>query len=337
MPSWLQDTVAQLRTEATWPIAAEDHRRIAGHGVRIRYADPALAEAMGRSTRHLETASSDTPSLTIDCWAAPDPILMPPPHAPTIGTFHVDDGATILTWDAPDGPLFAYDRNLHKGWAAFSASAGPPPWEQAAPFSRILHWWGCERSLQLAHAAAVGHSAGGVLLVGRSGSGKSTTALACLDAGLAFAGDDGCLVEPGDPPWAHGLYLSAKGDANTARLLPGYREKFRQSPLTLRDKAVLFADDIRPDSVVTGFPLLGIVVPRLTGRPQSQLAPLDPAAALRALAPSTVMHMPGYRADGLTRLAGMVRVLPAWELTLGPNPATAAVLIKELLHGQVGK
>jgi len=56
---------------------------------------------------------------------------------------------------------------------------------------------------------------------------------------------------------------------------------------------------------------------------------------MRALAPSTVLQMPGYRAAGLSRLAGVVRDLPAWELTLGPVPAAAADLIAELLDGEV--
>ena len=37
-----------------------------------------------------------------------------------------------------------------------------------------------DRNLQYVHAGAVGNKNGGILLVGKGGSGKSSTALACL-------------------------------------------------------------------------------------------------------------------------------------------------------------
>lgn len=334
---WLAEAVAQLQTEAaSRPAVVQDHRQMAGHEVCVRYAASELADLLGRSASHLNHTPSDAPALTIDCWIAPDPELPLPPSDPAAGTTYADDGTAALTWDGPGGPLFAYDRARRHGWARFAAPAGPPPWELAAPFSRIVHWWAADHGLQIAHAAAVGRAAGGILLVGRSGSGKSTTALACLEAGLLFAGDDICLLEAGHPPRVHGLYLSAKGDANTASLLHGYRENFEQSLLTLRNKTILFADDLRPESVVSGFPLLGVVVLQLSPHTDSSLEPLNPAAALRAVAPSTVMHTPGNYAAGLKRLANIVRGLPAWKLTLGSDPAVAAALIKELLDGQAG-
>lgn len=214
----------------------------------------------------------------------------------------------------------------------FGSVAAVPPWERATPFRRILGWWAAEQGLQLVHAAAVGYPTGGVLLVGPSGSGKSTTALACLEAGLGFAGDDYCLLDPGDQTWVNGIYLSGKGDAHTAVLLPRLRTTFARSPLITDSKSILFADDVRPDGVCPRFPLRGIVVPRLSAELTSRLAPLSRAAALRALAPSTVMELPGDRAGALSRLATIVRDLPAWELTLGPAPAAAAGLIKDLVE-----
>jgi hypothetical protein len=340
---WLVETAAQVRAEFAWPAAAEDHLDIAGHQVRIRYADMALADALGRATRHLKHADpvagapvAGAPvagTLTIDCWTEPPSTVHLPGAWPATGTMHVDDGSTVLTWDAPDGPLFVYDRTRGHAWARFASLAALSAWERATPFRRILHWWAADHGLQLVHAAAVGHAAGGVLLVGRSGSGKSTTALACLEAGIGFAGDDYCLLAPGDPPRVYGLYLSGKADDRAATLLPGLREAFALSPLRIDGKSVVFADQIRPDGVCPGFPLRGIVVPRVTEGSSSHLSPLRPADALRALAPSTLLQMPGNRAGGLERLAAIVRHLPAWELALGSDPATAAATIRALLDG----
>lgn len=327
---WLAEIVARLRAQSARGAGVEEFRDIVGREVRIRYGDPALADALGRATRHLPPAARGTPDLTIDCWTEPDGLCGPSATWPATGTVYVDDGTIVLTWDAPHGPLFVYDRTRRHAWALF-ASLTTLSWELATPFRRILHWWAADHGLQMVHAAAVGHATGGLLLVGRSGSGKSTTALACLDAGLGFSGDDCCLLVPGDPTQVHSLYLSGKADSLGAALLPGLHQAFAKPPLTIDGKTVLFADQIRPDGVCTGFPLRGIVVPRITGQTGSRLTRIRPAAALRALAPSTVLQMPGNRSDGLERLAAVVRPLPAWELALGSVPADAAELIRDLL------
>ena len=310
--------------------AAETRHLIAECNVLVRYTDLALAEVLSRATRHLVAAASGGSDLTIDCVTDPSVARRAPADWPTVGTVYGDDGSTAFTWDPPEGPLYVYDRTRRHGWAVFSSPDAVPTWDQATPFRQILQWWSVDRGLQLIHAAAVGHDSAGLLLVGRSGSGKSTTALACLEAGLGFAADDYCLLSPGDPPRVYSLYLSAKADARAAMLLPGLREPLTKSPLSTWGKSVLFADEIRPDAVSGGFPVHGIVVPRLTGDATSRLSRLSPAAALRALAPSTLLQMPGNHSAGLAAMAEIVRDLPAWELTLG-SPGDGATAIKELL------
>ena len=82
--------------------------------------------------------------------------------------------------------------------------------ETGAPLLTILNWWMGSHGKQMVHAAAVGTSEGGVLLVGKSGSGKSSTALACLDSKLLYAGDDHCFVETKPKPYAHSIFCSGK-------------------------------------------------------------------------------------------------------------------------------
>src|SRR5581483_7842647 len=85
-----------------------------------------------------------------------------------------------------------------------------PFYEQSAPFLQILHWWARENLHQMVHAAAVGTATGGVLIGGKSGSGKSTTTLACLKAGLRSTGDDYTLLRASHPPLVRNLYSTGK-------------------------------------------------------------------------------------------------------------------------------
>ena len=69
-------------------------------------------------------------------------------------------------------------------------------------------------------AAAVGQAAGGVLLVGAGGSGKSTCALSCLTSDLLYAGDDYVAVELRPEPRVLSLFCSGKLEPDHAALLP---------------------------------------------------------------------------------------------------------------------
>ena len=53
---------------------------------------------------------------------------------------------------------------------------------------------------QVVHAASVGTKDGAVLIVGKGGSGKSTSALACLNAGMYYLGDDYTLISNDSNP-----------------------------------------------------------------------------------------------------------------------------------------
>jgi len=98
--------------------------------------------------------------------------------------------------------------NLAVSW--IDDAAHEPPYAHFRPFAEIFSAWFPTRGMVLLHAAAVGDDDGVVLLVGDGGSGKSTTAMVCHQAGLGFLGDDFCLLEAGSSPRAHSVYRSAK-------------------------------------------------------------------------------------------------------------------------------
>lgn len=335
----LERLLEQLRGPGPVEPAATVPLRIAGRPVQIRFGSAPLAELLTRSIRHLRVADAVAPELTIDCWTDdPGPAAIPPDWNRT-GLTYLEHASCHLTWEPPEGPLVIYDRAKRRAWMRFTTLDSVLNWEVARPFRRILHWWGIDQSLQLIHAAAVGGERGGVLLAGRSGSGKSTTALACLAGGFAYAGDDYCLVEPGGSPRVHALYLSGVGNAQTAHLLPTLRARLLAAPrMPAQDSAkhLIFADEVAPAAVTPGFPLRAIVIPQITGGNRSHLHPLSAADALRALAPSTVLQLPGKRSEGLTQLALLVRSVPSWQLRLGADPRTAVDALADFLAGPDG-
>jgi hypothetical protein len=188
--------------------------------------------------------------------------------------------------------------------------------------------------LFLAHAAAVGHQSGGVLLGGGSGSGKSTTAALCLQASLGYLGDDFVLLSADGAPAAHGLYRSAKVSASTLPWLPDVPADLVNGDRLHLEKALLLvrpAGAGHPGSLPARVPLRAILLPRVTGRRDTELVPVPPMTALRRILPDTLftsLGSPQVTADGLRRL---VRRLPCYALLLGRDLEQIPAAIRGLL------
>ncbi len=203
-----------------------------------------------------------------------------------------------------------------------------PQYEHGAPLRDILAWWLAGRGLQLIHAAAVGNERGGVLLAGRGGSGKSTTAAACIRAGMHYVSDDYCLAaNEAEGPVAYSLYSSMKLAAEEVDRLG------LQSSVANPDsgKHLVFVGEREPDSIRARIPLRALLLPRVVPGGHTRLEPVSAARALRALAPSSIFQVPGAGASALSAMAAIVRSLPAYSLELGPDRAAAPDSVSTLL------
>lgn len=319
---------------------------IGGGQVRLHFAGPALLPLLTPALAHLATApgpvaAGDT--LTISVWdSASTGITMPPPawgrddHRPR-GEIRGYDGpgaAIRAVYHDDLGALSIFDRATNRAifWARDARLI--QPYEVAAPLRSILHWWLATRGRQIVHGGAVGTAMGGVVVVGRGGSGKSTTCLACLTApesGLFYAGDDYVALDGEGAPRVDSLYASAKYHLDQLWRLP------RLAPLAAapdgadREKAMLVLSRRCPERLSRGFPLRAILLPQIVGGPASRLYPTTAAAALMALAPSTILQLAGAGAGALRQLSRVAAQVPAYVLALGDDTARIPPLLADLL------
>jgi len=246
-------------------------------------------------------------------------------HSPGFPAFYMPGPDVLNLVDAANRKAYFFKRD-----------ASPLPyWEAGSPFRPILHSWLSSAGLQFVHGGAVGETDGGVLLVGRGGSGKSTTTLLCLNAGMLYAGDDYCAVDCNAPFYLHSLY-------NTAKLLPGDVDRFPElrpriwNPQSLvensSDKATFFLADVAPDRLSLGFPLRALLIPRVTAQTATYLTPCGPAEALAAMAPSTVAQLPNAGQPDMERMAAIASGLPAWFLHLGSDLMQIADVVRSALR-----
>jgi hypothetical protein len=337
--------------------------RLAGLGVRLRSPQPDLTFRLARAFGHLAGESHQAPDLVIDLWDSAA-TGAPPPPMPDIGSetapgaffYHAAgsirvahqlgargerDGLILSGEEAPTPALSALDSAGGHAWYWVEDAERIPYWDESAPLRYVFDWWLRDHGIHLVHAGAVGTPHGGAVLVGKGGSGKSTSTLAALQSELDFAGDDyvGVALEPA--PWVHSLFSTGKLVPEHAQRLP-----FLMPALTIDDrrhvkpnalgpaKAVVYAQEHWPERLSAGFPLRAILVPRIRpGLREARIVPVAPSVGLTALAPSTVLQMHVQGGDSLLRMRRLAQTVPCFVLEAGSDIPSIPRAIGELLAG----
>ncbi|MBN9420403.1 hypothetical protein ABS71_11275 [bacterium SCN 62-11] len=229
----------------------------------------------------------------------------------------------------PTNILSFLDRETSTALYWMQKASDLPYWEIGSPLQTILNWWSAENGLQYVHAAGVGSAAGGLLLTGPGGSGKSTTALACLEAGMGYLGDDYCLVSDRE---VFSLYSTAKlvGEEDLQRF-PGLRGWVENEERAEGEKILLNLARHRPQSLLGRAPLKAVVIPRVHGPGPSRLRQVRGAEALLALAPTTLFQLAGSQQLGMSRMKQLLGNHPCYVLELGPEIRAVPALLQELL------
>jgi hypothetical protein len=316
---------------------------IAGLPVLLRFANEAMFRRLTRAFAHLQ-ASHLEPALTVHLWdsSATDaptlPAYRPDPAAPG-AVIHFSEGPVQALYQPALRALSVLDNDHGVGWFWTENALRLPEWECATPIRHILHWSLASRGVQQLHAAAVGTPSGGVLVVGKGGSGKSTVALASLAAGFLYAGDDYVAASVDGNPVVHSLYSSGKLDPHHVKrfphLLTAHRIEPEADPATApfdRDKTVIYLHESHRATDTEGFRIRAIVIPRIVGHGETLLSPVSRPRALAALAPSTIVQLHTAGKDALASMRELVGRVPAFELALGANVEDAPNVIRDLLE-----
>jgi hypothetical protein len=279
--------------------------KVGSEVIRVRCAGGPLAAFLTDAMGHVEVRPTVGAALTVRAWAGDSPPLGDGTH---VRRCSADDGSSFV--QAGDVSLSALDGAGAVGhlWLRSLRRAADV---RVAPLSPILAAWLPSRGVFHAHAGAVGHGDGCLLLAAPSGRGKSTTALACVGAGLGYLGDDACLLAAGPRPMAYSLYRLAQSPQDQ-----GASKQIRHMP---------------PETLVLEAPLRAIAIIAPTGRSETRTAVASAAEAVATIAPSSMLRLPTPREAVLRGLARIAASVPCHHLRAGTDRDRLAAAVRALL------
>jgi len=317
----------------------------------LKFAGTALISQIIPALAHLKTEPVSKPDLTICLWDSastqtPLPLLASSLVELVRANFwqHLDTRMEIKGYNSDrffsifnvgSNLLSVLDtqENIALYWTEDAQAL--PYWDRGSPLRGIINWWASQQNLQFVHAGAVGTEQGAVLLAGKGGSGKSSTALSCLDSDLLYLSDDYCVVSTEPTPEVFSLYNTAKlkGKADLDRF-PHLASRFNNLDRLESEKAMIFVQEHFPAKITAQLPIKAILVPRVTGKPDTKVSQTSAMVALKALAPSTILQLPKTGQLAFARMSQLARRVPAYVLELGTDipqiPQTITQLLSEL-------
>jgi hypothetical protein len=319
---------------------------VGGENIRVAFGSEVLATMLRRPLERLRaTGCGDRYPVALYAWDTMSTGVPVPPFpwrpADVLADGRVSgfDGGRFRCLYRDDGAGFhavsMFDDDARVGYFWFADATRIHWYERAEPLRVGIHWAVADERRFLAHASAVGDARGAVLLTGKGGAGKTTTALSSVTAGLQFVSDNYVLVELADDrgAWAHGLYGTAKLWPQTLERLDGVAPFIERFDVADDEKLVLDVTRYRPDQIVPGLPIRAVVVPEVGGAGATRLERCTPVDTLLALAPATILQLPRTERS-LSGMAELVRRVPTYRLILGgemmDGPAAIDVLLDEL-------
>jgi hypothetical protein len=317
--------------------------RVAGTSVRLRFAGDALMPTIIPGLAYPVSGAATQGQCEICIWDSESTgvPLGPPPRSWKDFTgrgniWGFDSARYRSAYQWGEGSVNVMDCETRQAVYWVPSHQYLPAWILSCPLRSILHWWMELNGRQLVHAAAVGHGGRGVLMPGRSGAGKSSTALACLQAGMEFITDDYLAVALDPEPRMYRLYSTAKLDPRSLPLYPQLQTRCRTVSRPGLDKVVLFLEDGYGEQMRESLPLDLVLRPHISGLPETTLRPAEAPEIERALASVTLVQLPHAGPRTVEVLDRVSRQIPGAAIHLGTDRDRIASVVQRALEAGTG-
>ena len=310
---------------------------IAGHPISVNILGQETARTIDLAFNHLKTSNYVTPELSINLWekqtsdmafsiqqyreySDPDIVLMASQNGRFIGEVR-DQSINVL--DRLGHEIYAYTTSANQRYLD----------ELAKPLNKLLSTWLYDRGQQFIHAGLVSIKGQGVLFVGSGGAGKSTSSIACLNAGIRYLGDDViCLETNKDNTYTgHSMFATCLLNVDHLKRFPNLLPYAESASRTHENKSVLYLANAFPQSLLPSTKISVLVLPRVVDANKTSFRPASKVETLLALGPSSVMFLSHPNARAFARLAELVEHVPSYWLELGRDVNQIPQVVRQLV------
>ncbi len=256
-------------------------------------------------------------TLVDDAHAGPPPpFAWPPAWNLPFGAVQAEHTTPCrFAFDIHSGSFSAFDPSAREAVVWFHDAGRIPYWVAATPFRLQLSWIADTFDGEMIHAAGVKIDDRVALIVGASGAGKSSLALASTRHGHALMGDDFLLLRGTQ---VSTVYRRTKIHDDAVTLLGGDVTDVGTMANAASEHEKRIIDTHLTHLSSAPAQVAAVFVPRIGD--EAELTPLPAAeAARRALGPS-MQGLLGGTSSSLRRIARLMQAVPAYEVTVGPDP-----------------
>jgi GT2 family glycosyltransferase len=311
---------------------------LAGSVLRIKFAGDRLAECFMPALAHLEIPTARRHDAVFHVWDSESTGVKM--VAPICSRESFTDRGDIWGMGSRRfrsafhwGEFAVAQMDMHAATGIYwtNTASALPYWAKASPLRSLFHWWMESKDCQLVHGAAIGSGGEAVLITGKGGLGKSTTAVSCLTQGLQYVGDDYLVVALDPSPRAHSLYSTAKLNWDQMANFPRLAGMAKSHGGPEGEKAVMYLYPAMESLIARSLPLKAILTPRIFDRPQTVLEPVSAMELKRAAGFTTMSQLPHAGRRTQEFIDRLVDSLPGLQLSLGSELAGIPAAIKPLL------
>lgn len=313
---------------------------VGGRHVRIRIVGREFGKHVTQPFSHLrsDALAAVDPNLTIDLWDENETnircrVSTPNGNAEWKKITAISSDGRFVGQQRPNS-LSCYNREAGRIINSVAWGDQLTIYERGKPLDRPLLEWHNDQHIQVIHAGLVSRHHQGVLFAGKSGSGKSTAALACLFAGFDFLSEDFVGLEslPDGSFLGHSIYNSVFLKNDQLRRFPSLGP-YVMKGMPHEEKSFVILSQILPERLGRAAPIRALVLPRVVDIREPRLRPASKGEALLALGPSSFLQIPnkGLGVRGFDKMARLVERVPCYRLEVGSDLQEIPRCIEELL------
>ena len=221
--------------------------------------------------------------------------------------------------------LLLFDHKAKIGICIYNSIQDIAWWEKSAYLKEIFHIWSKELPAQLIHGGAIATGENnGYLLIGKGGSGKSTSCINLMLNGYNYLGDDYVWVEFGDDGNNKVVSLYQTAKLRTDNFLKNFMhlEKHLINPDSFRQtKAILKLDDLLQKRWIKTAIIKGILHPKITNGDTSSIEKNSSLNTFLSLAPNTIMQQTVNRKNSYKKISYLINTSKCyrWKLSTDIN------------------